>query len=259
MSLPRSCWAKLARAGLHAQELKDVVKGTLRDPDEPAFGVERVLDPNVDCFIVKVSVLADTFDWGVLLGDACHNFRGTLDHLAWHLVKIGSKPTPAAPQRVIFPIVRDWADWSPSALGNWLPGIDPMHETMLRRYQPAIRASDAPKHPFAVLQEVSNKDKHQIVLPILFYSSFGKFDVHREGMRDLENPRISVTYPNEPLQIGTELCRVCFTRTGSDPDLKFTAENRLDPALPFGVGLGNFLNQVAELTANLLDEFEAIL
>jgi hypothetical protein len=112
-------------------------------------------------------------EWGTILGDWTHCLRATLDNMAWSATVIfqsvlGRKP----PQRpfpkdspwgdVAFPVVMDETRWT-AAANKRLWGVGPSVRALFKDFQPFAHREDIPlkAHPFYLLQELSNIDKHQ--------------------------------------------------------------------------------------------------
>src|SRR5262245_24739618 len=55
-------------------------------------------------------------------GDAIHNYRCALDHIAWQLVRHGKTPKPPQENRVQFPIYREETAFR-RRQGERLPGV----------------------------------------------------------------------------------------------------------------------------------------
>lgn len=99
------------------------------------------------------------------LGDAVHNFRGALDHLANAFVS----STGALPRKdTSFPILRVAPTSGKSARG--LPNIAPGVAVEVRRALDLVQPyqSDVPdEHPMAMLHELDIRDKHRQLLVTL--------------------------------------------------------------------------------------------
>jgi hypothetical protein len=117
-------------------------------------------------FIVRLPYDPDPVDdrWGLLAGDAVHNARSALDHLACRLVEHNDEQVSI---RTAFPV------WSrkPSnrnerkRFSAAISGMSAPHKDSIRRLQPY----EAPNSPEAAklmkLAELDNLDKHQVLVP----------------------------------------------------------------------------------------------
>jgi hypothetical protein len=103
--------------------------------------------------------------WGLLAGDAMHNARSSLDHLACRLVELNGQQASA---RTAFPI---W-DNEPRTSGEQqrfeqcLKGIRDVHKAGIRRLQPYAMAGTSEAAMLSALRDLDNLDKHQILLPL---------------------------------------------------------------------------------------------
>ncbi|MEX1046597.1 MAG: hypothetical protein WD757_04310 [Actinomycetota bacterium] len=124
--------------------------------------------PNISAIVVE-SMEQPPEVMGLILGDALGNLRGALDHVAWQLAKRGTKLnlTPEQESKVGFPIYDSESKFS-SALDTYIPGIRPEHEAVVRHAQPYQRGELAVDHPLAVLQRLSNDDKHRLTHTVLW-------------------------------------------------------------------------------------------
>jgi hypothetical protein len=143
---------------------------------------------------------------GAVIGDIVHEIRAGLDNLVWQLVKMGYDPNPAKPRLVEFPFYGSptefWADPR-----TRMPGIPHPDRAILERYQPYQGGYPPGKHPFAVLDDLWNEDKHRTVLPV----ALPVVDHKLLKVEALEGRvvRIEDTIPSGvPLEVGAEVCRV---------------------------------------------------
>lgn len=83
--------AKFRRANWHIDQLEAAVASF--SGSEP-FVLEEREEPETGDIVYRVRIrLAPPVDWSLLVGDAIHNARSALDHLAWALVeRDGGKP-----------------------------------------------------------------------------------------------------------------------------------------------------------------------
>jgi hypothetical protein len=109
-------------------------------------------------------------DWPLIISDAVHNLRATLDNLAFHLA---GRPAGKRGEQIEFPIVhpgrkggrpvfdkaakKKLAGIHPDALAI-IESVQPYHG--LRRPRPN-RSKPWPPYPLSVLQYMSNFDKHR--------------------------------------------------------------------------------------------------
>jgi hypothetical protein len=90
---------KLARGRFHERGFYDETQRLYGPNGDPPFDVDKQFDPDKSCFRVRVTTVnEETGDLPLILGDALHNFRSALDHVAWQLARKNQGRTPGACQ-----------------------------------------------------------------------------------------------------------------------------------------------------------------
>lgn len=197
-----SCFAKLARAEEHlelfreeADRLLDSVAAsttfkTTYDPDVPRFLVSVDDEPTVSLRLCTIA------------GDYVHNLRSSLDHLAFQLLILVGDPY----EKTQWPIVGDlakidrnpyfrafrdrlrgkgrgdlWTKVEGYQHHNYVPTPPtPEIDLLTQRYRDL---------PLLVLHELSNMDKHRLLLdPYFTIENFTR--ITPRCIRDCENPRL---------------------------------------------------------------------
>lgn len=157
-----SFFLKLARAEHHIDTLHDAIDSFLK---KESYSVVRHanLDRMEYVWIAKASApLPD--DWSIIIGDAIHNLRSCLDHLAFAIAR--SRMRRKDRTNVQFPI-----DDAPrvggfvKATNGCLPGVPKKARAIIEGLQPYSRINVGP-HPLTVLREWSNADKHHALHPV---------------------------------------------------------------------------------------------
>lgn len=157
--------AKLQRADSHLAELSAAVEAFLgranyrfegKEGADPETGyVERVIFLEVDEFPRDES-------WGPIIGDAVHNLRSALDHLAWAVACPESRRRAAG--AIGFPVLFDHPDESTYArdqLRGKLGHLRPEFHAVIEAVQP-FNTRDL-HHPLWLLNQMWNVDKHRTV------------------------------------------------------------------------------------------------
>jgi hypothetical protein len=152
-----------------------------------------------------------------IIGDAIHNLRVSLDHLAWQLV-IATGGTPST--RTTFPILEapPSADRSGSTRPQINPGIPEDLREILDEVQPYKRPKPA-HHELAVLHRLDIIDKHRELLVTVL----GVEGVSWWGETD------PTTFNSGPYSDGAEVCRFPSSSTKS--------EDQFHPVMSFIVRL----------------------
>src|SRR5258708_5776051 len=94
--------AKIERANQHVRDLKSAIQA-FRDSDPYGFRIEDDLKSGDK--VHRLHIRQETPNsFALLIGDAVHNLRSALDHLAWQLVIANSQVPKSGPGGAQFPI-----------------------------------------------------------------------------------------------------------------------------------------------------------
>jgi hypothetical protein len=126
-----------------------------------------------DSFVVRATHEPIPLSWAVRLGEALHDLRSVLDHLAWQLACFKGKP----PDYTAFPIFLDEARFLGRVRGQGRSGIKTIdgigvkgrafitrHQPYKRRHKLRPGASQnvtAESHPLWLLHELNRVEKHR--------------------------------------------------------------------------------------------------
>ncbi len=127
-NLFESAWLKWSWAVAHSHELDAHMKQRRADPQADKkvvlgghYDAKRHC---IDVFVKAISPLP--IEWGLVLGDIAHNYRGCVDHIAWALVCRGRTPPDTlsnrARRKIFFPVWETRTQFN-KELPNMLPGI----------------------------------------------------------------------------------------------------------------------------------------
>ena len=258
------CWAKLDRASYHVGNLLAEIADA-SDGDAAIVPLRRQFEADQRAIVYRVDRLIEVRDhWSLIVGDAVHNFRSALDHLAWQLALRyfnGVTPSEAEARKIQFPIVYDKTEWFTATHRKFMLPAD---ADKLEKFQPFnTPAGFVGKHFLDGLREISNSDKHRILE--LIYTvphQVGYVGPHYFDFIDCipsiikEDGGISVvtTKPTNPLQVGDEIARIYVTPKGPNPDVDLKARltafigvrerwNLLEAFDWFGVGVMTILGE----------------
>ena len=220
------CWAKLDHARRHVTDLDDAVRSFFDDAgncpllvssfdEESRFHVFRVgpIPPQLADIQVEAALR---------VGDAVHDLRSALDHLVWQLSLAGTEGAePSRPRRVQFPISSSPEGYE-HARATALSEVSRGAQDMLESYQPYHGAAGRPDnysgpyvHQLALLQQLSNADKHRLLTTVLSLSSGAQFLIPSDLLEPVE-----VTYFG-------------FTLTTTLPPVETDNEYRLEEGAAF--------------------------
>jgi len=105
---------------------------------------------------------------GLILGEVVHDLRSALDQLAWQLAVQHTDPSVLVSRSVTtaiqFPITRSEEDFRNH---RGIKYISPEAVALIENRQPYHNIGGPLVNPLAVVQELSNTDKHQVLRPSL--------------------------------------------------------------------------------------------
>ncbi len=171
-----SCRAKLRQARVHRVGLASQIEQYFAiTSNRPILSAE--LEPTGVCHIFRivsvpqVAELQETV--AIIVGDCVHNIRSALDHLVFQLACVNKNGKVEFPHRVQFPIVDTAVAYAKEAK-KWLSEVRKDHQTAIESYQPYHGGAGRPDswsgpyiHQLALLQQLSNWDKHRLLNPVL--------------------------------------------------------------------------------------------
>lgn len=234
--------AKFERAHEHLETLNAEVRAFA---DEKPHRMTGYLDPDASRYSLRIAVEREPpLRWSILVGDIVHNLRSGLDHLLWQLILVSRKRPSRGNQ---FPIwtkkpttQRERQQWQ-----RQVKGLSADILAVLKNVQPYNAGDRAKEHCFALLNALSNEDKHQ--LPV---ASVTAIEAHTQGTlsvvaTDIETKGYKLTY-GRPLEGEQEVLWSNVKITGPNPHMELNGTLPLDVAfgdsLVSGQGLVEILN-----------------
>jgi hypothetical protein len=232
--------AKLGRAKEHVETLRAKI-ALAGHPDPRVIPLRRKYEPEFGAVVYRIErVIRAGDDWGLIVGDAVHNMRSALDHLAWALAVRhfgGVAPTDDKIVRDIqFPVFSDAKHWPTH---RYLKHMDPADVDILEQFQPfklpswarlvlQMQRPGVIPHALEALVAMSNSDKHRViqvlyVLALSGHLTVTKFTDCRPASQADDSFGITVTPPGQPPRVGDEVFRVPVVPTGTNPDVDLGA------------------------------------
>lgn len=264
-----SAWHKIERAQLHIDALKRECVRVLETDPEPLLTLTTYFEFNGSYFGKMVeSVKPIPSCTGLLIGDAAHNLRCALEHVAFCLGRIGwraisPKPvdkagTIAPPSETQFPIADSEHSFK-SAAGRHLKEVKPSHRAIIENVQPYKGMNPmlpSGRDPLAALRDLDNADKHRVVNATAITSAAASYDVR--ATHDCVVLRIE---PNQdvigkPLKAKTELVRIYVEDIGPDPDVQVQAKGTAYIGLDDGGEAVETLLGIKACVKGILETFE---
>ena len=182
-----------------------------------AFPVSE-LDAESGTTVVSVEIREHVPDsWGPILGDVLHNFRSSLDHLAYALTvaEQGAPLSPELERQTEFPIfsTKDGFDKFGSPA---IRGMSQQAQSTIEELQPYQRGADWALDPLWLLHELSNIDKHRrAALTSLHLEPM--MEVRAGSFADVQIGISGPATPNDsPYVIGT------YRRRDDEPDAQIS-------------------------------------
>jgi hypothetical protein len=213
-------------------------------------------------------------DWAGLTGDAIHNLRSALEHLAWQIVDANGG---SVGRNIKFPIYRDEADYRSwrTARGRRadpFAGVDPRVISAIEAVQPYQRPNglDPTDHPLAVLNSFWNTDKHEILIPVIFaigpplkMVSGGLMTAPMSWLtRDFEvaeQPTSTPDLPGSRVKDGQVLARFTGRVTGPNPQIEMETDFAFEVCLDDGEVLTDTLINLAAHVVNVVGQLSVLL
>ena len=163
--------AKLRRADAHIETLRAQLFAAMGGPEGEAFRAGFRYEtydghPAVTLFVTKLPTFP--LEISVLMGEIVHDLRSGLDQLAWALIPppIRRQLKPGAAQQIYFPMAGSRRNFD-NRVNQWLPGTTSDQRRFIQLYQPYHRSAEG--RAMRTLRNLSNTDKHRVLVPALFF------------------------------------------------------------------------------------------
>jgi hypothetical protein len=265
------CWAKLERAREHRNALDAEIDAVERGERDQVPLVSE-FDSKSGYYIFTVAALPDTFltRVGLLISDVTHNLWCVLDHIVWQLTRVktgGSELTGSRARRARFPIVRScpFPKVVPREFGKGdaLKDVLPDHRTLIEGFQP-YHTIDPYRHPLAILRDLTDRDKHRVVLPVLLRTRSVSHNITPQRSvppdRIVSPSTVDIRWTGAgDLEVGAEVQRVKFRDDiHFDPHVEMQSYMTPKVTLPQGDGVVSELDHIAAYVVHVLGEFEPL-
>ncbi len=214
-------WAKIARAGQHIITLERVVE-THCEKHLLDLVVRQAEDGSFVVFLHPT--LKPPIHFAAVLGDIASNLRSALDQLAWQLAlrELGDEclaSDPALARRVSFPIQHTEVAWEANRASiRALYGDEPT--AVVESLQPFTNEGLRLANPLAVLQAMTNTDKHRVRMS--FLAAIAHDDIQIAASEEIASVR-SLVEPEQIVTHETPLLEVVPIE-GTTPDVRARIE-----------------------------------
>jgi hypothetical protein len=214
-----SGFAKVSWGKEHLKRLKGEV-GVFLDSQAKGLAVKR--DGERRYNLVLHSDPVPALRWGVILGDAVHCLRSGLDHGAWAAVGLDHGGWPEKRRerkRIQFPIYSLESDFTTATILQYLK---PLTRAAIEEAQPFFSGDDPALHPLAIINALSNEDKHRVLIPSLFTTDSGSLEITLGYNKDIASigEFEMVVQHGTPLEQDAVIGSVEAVVIGPNPDMQ---------------------------------------
>lgn len=220
--------SKFARAFSLVDDLEQQISDYLQAG--PVETTERN-EPSGDLVVTARARVRPPAEWSLLVGDALHNARSALDHLAWQLVEMHG----GSPDKSRFPFKE-----SPVGFGDELRNALPKVPSEIRQQVKALQPWRGGDDRLWLLHHLDILDKHRLLVPVvaasrgimLHFSAEwpGREAVHLDPIELLSEDRRS------ELDDGDEVYREKAATAALDPESPVRTRTSVTFAVVFGAG-----------------------
>ncbi len=209
--------AKLDRAQEHLRALHDELP---RFVDEKPHRFVGYIDPQASRYSIRVGIEKDPpLLWSIIVGDFVHNIRSALDHLLCQLVILSGVTPDNGHQFPIFTSEptggKPLATWNRMTKGLRSDILD-----AVKKVQPYTSGDRAKENALALLNGLSNEDKHR--LPLATVTAIEQHDHGTLSVHAVRDVRIAGYYitVGKPLVHDAEIMWAPVEITGPQPHLE---------------------------------------
>jgi hypothetical protein len=264
MSRPvlRDARAKLNRGKLYTEALRaNIAEAGQGEPY--TIPVREELDGDTGALHIRIDrETARPEQWGLLVGDALHNFRSALDNGWWEITchHLGREPTEQEAKKIQFPIVKPGGRWDHGTAKKW---VGATAAQFTRELQPDQRGNPADtSHPLDDLRRLSNIDKHRNIHGTVQKLGDLQLRFAGEGQKIADDATgFQVHYfGDRALKAGDDLVTMPAGSWPRDPHIKFDAHQTGFVAFEgANRSVVTTLNEIAEFTNEALAGFSWVL
>jgi hypothetical protein len=220
--IPRSVRLKLGRVEQHMKALDEAIQSFL---DSKPYEIERLLERDGHDHVFYWRKISDTPDcFGLIAGDAIHNLRSSLDHMAVALAMEGAKVAERTLSKtklrdIRFPIASTHSEFVNQV--EFLHFVSPAAKTFIEGFQVyKLGLNKGVRSHLAVITDMDNADKHRLLTTTTLAPrlvTIGWSPANKSAT--LQEPALSV-----PNQVGTEFGRFVFPVPEGEMDVRVEPE-----------------------------------
>jgi hypothetical protein len=161
--------------------------------------------------------------------------------------------------RTQFPIMRGPSEFRDrTTTTRMLENISGPHRAMIEKFQPYRRWKGLDFHPLELLRDISDDDKHRLVVTTPVTAADFKSRFPHWGERCHVGSKVSgQVVARHPVEIGTEVLRIALVVTGPNPKMKVDTEVPIVVSLVNGLPVDYALAEIAKAVAVVLKRFRS--
>lgn len=252
-----SAWLKWGRGVTHAQALDaEIEQFAAAIRGQPVVRLVNRYDGRRRGFAVVVKdapTLVPT--WNLLLGDVITNFRASLDHLAWEVVRRGTTPElkKREANQIYFPISGDNTTFNNDVVSK-LRGARRSDIAIIRRVQPyRLGKTRVQWHCLTLLKDMARIDKHREIHGL--WMGIAGLRIKPLSQNDCVVIDSHAGKSQGLLRLGAEIGFIRARRTGPNPNITVEYEITAEPAFKPQLALRQWMDLTTITISRLLHEF----
>lgn len=228
-------WAKVDRAKAHVDDLRAQILAPRDGPE--GITLKREYEQERRAVVYRIESVPQVDEhWGLVIGDAIHNYRCALDHLWFELavLHLQREPTDTEARSIQFPILSDKGNGARPTLSY---DSCPHGQQNEWKYCKPFGEPESPNsiHPLWALAELSNIDKHRRIHAVLAVAHQGNLRIpFPEDMRDCyteagrivdgQQASILIQVDRSNPKAGDEMAAVFVVPTGPNSGREFVRQ-----------------------------------
>jgi hypothetical protein len=248
-------YAKLAWGIEHIQAFQLERDRLLTQLTRPPIIFRQELNTDTSEWVVSVAEVAQFPSLSLFVGDAANNFRSALDYLVSEIAFIDGGGIDRPKSRSQFPLTSH-SGYFRDNTGLMLEDVLDSHKTMIERFQPYRRWKSLDFHPLGLLRDISDDDKHRLVVPAPVTAANLSTQFPHWGHDCNFDGRVrGRAITRHPLGVGTEVLAIGLNITGPNPRMEVDTDVPIQISLMNGLPVDYALAEIAQAVEVVLKRF----
>jgi hypothetical protein len=239
---------KIERAKQHIRDLDAAVRGFVESKPYALGAKAKPEIHHTALYVSRVDPIPSTM--GLIVGDAIHNLRSSLDHLAWQLVEAGGGSPDV---NTMFPICNTAKQYTAAIKKRKVKGVAPGAEKLIDAVQPYATGDTTLSH----INELDIFDKHRLVVAVT--SVVTEWFVNSYSGATIRFPEGNWRYD---LEVGREIVNIPTSTYAREEHENFKLGIDVmfgEPKVLHGQHVLGTLNRMTDFVINLIRDFEPFL